>query len=66
MIKKWLLTIGLALFSRLTWAQLPDFVDLAEKQGAAVVNIIPTQVVRGQRFCLGLPFDEDEPAFEFL
>ncbi|GAB1393281.1 DegQ family serine endoprotease [Rhodocyclaceae bacterium] len=66
MIRKWLLAIGLALFSSLLWAQLPDFVDLAEKQGAAVVNISTTQVVRGQRFGQGFPFDEDDPAFEFF
>lgn len=68
MIKNWLLTIGLALLSSLSLAQsqLPDFVDLAEKQGSAVVNISTTQVVRGQRFGHGFPFDEDDPAFEFF
>ncbi len=68
MIKNWLLTICLALFSSLLSAQsqLPDFVDLAEKQGAAVVNISTTQVVRGHRFGQGFPFDEDDPAFEFF
>jgi len=45
-------------------AQLPDFADLAEKQGAAVVNISSTQVVRGQGF--GHPFHENDPAFEFF
>jgi serine protease Do len=68
MIRNWLLTIALAFCSSLLFAQsqLPDFVDLAEKQGAAVVNISTTQVVRAQRFGQGFPFDEDDPAFEFF
>ena len=33
-------------------AQLPDFTDLVEKQGPAVVNISTTQTVRNP---LGLP-----------
>ncbi|WP_126445493.1 DegQ family serine endoprotease [Sulfuricystis multivorans] len=69
MLKQWmkhcLLALGLALFLLKAQAQLPDFADLAEKQGVAVVNISATQVVRGQRFG-GLPFDEDDPAFEFF
>ncbi|MBS1188947.1 MAG: DegQ family serine endoprotease [Rhodocyclaceae bacterium] len=44
---------------------LPDFTDLAEKQGAAVVNISTTQVIRG-RGASPLPFDEDDPMFEFF
>lgn len=44
---------------------LPDFADLAEKQGAAVVNISTTQVVRG-RGAAPMPFDEDHPMFEFF
>jgi serine protease Do len=46
---------------------LPDFTDLAEKQGPAVVNISTTQAQTGQR---GLPqfpnIDEDDPMFEFF
>ncbi|MCX8018170.1 MAG: S1C family serine protease, partial [Rhodocyclaceae bacterium] len=69
MLKRWILSLGLALFAILGQAQsreLPDFADLAEKQGAAVVNISATQIVRGQRFGPGFPFDEDDPAFEFF
>lgn len=44
---------------------LPDFTELAEKQGAAVVNISTTQVIRG-RGATPLPFDEDDPMFEFF
>lgn len=46
---------------------LPDFADLAEKQGAAVVNISTTQIMRGGR---GLPqfpnIPEDDPFFDFF
>lgn len=44
---------------------LPDFTDLAEKQGPAVVNISTTQMIRGNSG-LALPFDENDPAFEFF
>ncbi|MEI7613046.1 MAG: DegQ family serine endoprotease [Betaproteobacteria bacterium] len=41
---------------------LPDFTDLVEKQGAAVVNISTTQVVRSSvRGNWPFPFDEDDP-----
>ena len=71
MLKRWMLMIWLVLLAGLAQAQaqareLPDFADLAEKQGAAVVNISTTHVVRGQRFGHGLPFDEDDPALEFF
>jgi serine protease Do len=69
MLKRLLLTFSLFLLVNLGYAQsreLPDFADLAEKQGAAVVNISTTQVVRGQRFGHAFPFDEDDPAFEFF
>jgi len=69
MLKRLMLTVALALSSSLSLAQprdLPDFADLAEKQGAAVVNISTTQVVRAQRFGHAFPFDEDDPAFELF
>jgi len=69
MLRKLLLLLPLMIWSLTGQAQLrelPDFADLAEKQGAAVVNISTTQIVRGQRFGHGLPFDEDDPAFEFF
>jgi serine protease Do len=48
-------------------AQLPDFTDLVEKQGPAVVNISTTQTVRNT---LGLPqipqLQEDDPFYEFF
>ena len=64
-IRDGFVAFALGLFLLQAHAQLPDFTDLAEKQGVAVVNISATQVVRGQRFG-GLPFDEDDPAFELF
>jgi len=58
---------ALALLSAFAQARdLPDFTELAEKQGPAVVNISTTQIVRGNRFSQGLPFDENDPAFELF
>ena len=45
---------------------LPDFADLAEKQGPAVVNISTTQTVRRGGQASPFPFDENDPAFEFF
>jgi serine protease Do len=45
---------------------LPDFSELAEKQGQAVVNISTTHVMRGQSQAMPFPFDESDPAFEFF
>lgn len=43
---------------------LPDFTELVEKQGSAVVNISTTQTARSQ--ATPFPFDENDPAFEFF
>lgn len=46
---------------------LPDFTDLAEKQGAAVVNISSSQVVRNNRGVPQFPgLDEDDPMYDFF
>ncbi len=44
---------------------LPDFTELAERQGPAVVNISTTQVTRSSQ-SMPFPFDENDPAFEFF
>lgn len=44
---------------------LPDFSELAEKQGPAVVNISTTQMARNTQ-AMPFPFDENDPAFEFF
>jgi serine protease Do len=62
----WLLS---ALISAAVFGQtqgLPDFTDLVEKQGPAVVNISTTQLVRSGRALPQLPFDEDDPMFDFF
>ncbi|MDD5176948.1 MAG: DegQ family serine endoprotease [Sterolibacterium sp.] len=72
MIKKMLLPLWLILVSLTAVAQtkeLPDFTDLVEKQGAAVVNISTTQIIRSNRghpFGQQMPFDEDDPAFDLF
>lgn len=61
------LVFGLFLTTAMQWAMaqtLPDFADLAEKQGAAVVNVSTTQIVRSQGGAL--PFDPDDPAYEMF
>ena len=46
---------------------LPDFTELVEKQGAAVVNISTTQVIHGAgRRIQPFPFDEDDPMSDFF
>jgi serine protease Do len=69
MMMRVLTGVWLALVATLGLAQtreLPDFTELAEKQGPAVVNVSTTQVIRGQRFAHPFPFDEDDPSFEFF
>lgn len=67
MIKRVLLGFVFALFGVVALAQtLPDFTDLAEKQGPAVVNVSTTQVIKGQRFVHPFPFDEDDPSSDFF
>ena len=46
---------------------LPDFTELVEKQGAAVVNISTTQVVRSNgQGAQAFPFDENDPMYDFF
>jgi len=69
MLKNGLLAVWLGIFSVMAQAQtreLPDFADLAERHGVAVVNISATQVVRGHPRIGGLPFDENDPFYEFF
>ncbi|MEY3202363.1 MAG: hypothetical protein RIR70_1913, partial [Pseudomonadota bacterium] len=59
----------LALFaqSALASRDLPDFTELAEKQGAAVVNISSSQINRSGRAFPQIPgLDEDDPMMEFF
>ena len=45
---------------------LPDFTDLVDKHGSAVVNISTTQVVKGRGQQSPFPFDEDDPMFDLF
>lgn len=68
-MKRLIATISLVFFCSFSNAQmrgLPDFSELAEKQGPAVVNISTTQVTHGQNQMMPFPFDENDPAFEFF
>ncbi|MDH4188290.1 MAG: S1C family serine protease, partial [Nitrospira sp.] len=44
--------------------ELPDFTDLVEKQGAAVVNISTTQIIRNSPAFPNIP--ENDPFYEFF
>jgi serine protease Do len=44
--------------------ELPDFTDLVEKQGAAVVNISTTQIIQNPQGIPNIP--EDDPFYEFF
>jgi len=45
---------------------LPDFTELVETQGAAVVNISTTQVIKQHPMMQQMPFDEEDPAQDFF
>ena len=67
-MKRFLALLSFLLISSVAVAQtrgLPDFTELAERQGPAVVNISTTQVTRGSQ-AMPFPFDENDPAFEFF
>ncbi|MBI3936471.1 MAG: DegQ family serine endoprotease [Betaproteobacteria bacterium] len=49
-----------------TAAQLPDFTEIAEKQGAAVVNVSTTQTVRNPLLPQIPNLPEDDPFYEFF
>lgn len=67
MVKRCILALVLFVPLQLA-AQLPDFTDLVEKHGAAVVNISTTQTARSNPLAgRGLPnIPEDDPLYEFF
>ena len=69
-MKNFLIPVALAFWSMLPLQaqarDLPDFVELVEKQGPTVVNISTTQVVKGRRGGPQFPFDGDDAAQELL
>ncbi|OHC69739.1 MAG: protease Do [Rhodocyclales bacterium GWA2_65_20] len=70
MMKKLLISVASVLsllFSfQVRAAELPDFTELVEKQGATVVNISTTQIIKGRRGAHPFQFDGDESAQELL
>jgi serine protease Do len=66
MLKKYL--IGLLLFVplQLSAQQLPDFADLVDKFGGAVVNISTTSTTKAPAAGAFPPVPEDDPFFEFF
>src|SRR3989338_4696012 len=70
-MKKLIISLALAFSSRTLLQQaqardLPDFTELVEKQGATVVNISTTQVIKGRRGGHQFPFDGDDATQELL
>jgi serine protease Do len=65
MLKRILLVLFLLVPTALA-AQLPDFTDLVEKQGGAVVNISTTQSVRNPLLPQAPQLQEDDPFYEFF
>jgi serine protease Do len=48
-------------------SNLPDFTDIVDKQGAAVVNVSTTQTIHSRGMLPQFPnLDEDDPMFEFF
>jgi serine protease Do len=69
MLKRLLAVVLVAFVSQYAMArELPDFTDLVEKQGPAVVNISTTQIVHGAQAFPGMPpgMDENDPFYEFF
>jgi serine protease Do len=65
MLKRWLFL--LLLFSTAVCsAQLPDFTELVERQGPAVVNVSTTQSVRNPLMPQVPNLREDDPFYEFF
>lgn len=68
-MKRFMVFLSLCFFCSFATAQtraLPDFTELVEKQGPAVVNISSTQLSRAQAHGVPFPFDENDPALEFF
>ncbi|OIR14746.1 putative periplasmic serine endoprotease DegP-like precursor [mine drainage metagenome] len=48
-------------------SNLPDFTELVEKQGAAVVNVSTTQLIHTPQMLQGMPnLPEDDPFYDFF
>src|SRR4030067_5175 len=58
------LVLGIVLGVSVYAKELPDFTELVEKQGPAVVNISTTQIIRNAHGLPNLP--EGDPFYEFF
>ncbi len=59
-----ILILGISCSASALAKELPDFTDLAEKQGAAVVNISTTQIIRNDLNIPNVP--EGDPFYDFF
>jgi len=68
MLKKLLVIILVCFIPQIVSAkELPDFTDLVEKQGPAVVNISTTQTIRNAQVFPGMPnLPKGDPFYEFF
>ncbi|TAJ76522.1 MAG: DegQ family serine endoprotease [Gallionellaceae bacterium] len=68
MLKKYFFIALFGLFAHTLEAkELPDFTDLVEKQGTAVVNVSTTQIIRNTQAFPGMPnLPEGDPFYEFF
>src|SRR5512135_3349133 len=68
MLKKIAFFLLFGLFAQTALASnLPDFTELVEKQGPAVVNVSTTQIIRGPQMMQGMPsLPENDPFYEFF
>lgn len=69
MLKKYFAAALIAVIAQCAYArELPDFTELVEKQGAAVVNISTTQTIHNNQAYPGMPpgMDENDPFFDFF
>jgi serine protease Do len=68
MLKKFSIIALFALFAHTLQAKdLPDFTELVEKQGAAVVNVSTTQIIHNTQAVPGMPnLPEGDPFYEFF
>ena len=61
---QFVLTAGIVCSSTAQAKELPDFTELVEKQGASVVNISTTQIIRNAQEFPNVP--ESDPFYEFF
>lgn len=68
MLKRFIFVLLFAPLAQLAVAKdLPDFTELVEKQGASVVNISTTQIIRAPQALQGMPnLSESDPFYEFF